>query len=144
MILPPSRPTQTPQVFTSLPVLWRACSTVCHFLLSTLHTKANSSYALPLLRAFLCFSVSAIMWNLASRLPSLVPFETPWDTFSRLLWTIFKLHGLKKLNSACAAHLSSRSLAAGAFDSVTFYSCDSSMCTPFPVQWSAKIHPDIN
>ncbi len=58
----PARPlTQTPQVFTSSPVLRRACSTVCHFLLWTLQTIANSSYSLPRLRAFLCCSVSTLM-----------------------------------------------------------------------------------
>lgn len=55
----------------------------------------------------------------------------------RLLWTISKLHGLKRKQrtelSACAAHLSSRSLAAGAFSSATV-----------PFLRSAKIHFDMN
>lgn len=107
IIVPPGPLTQTPQVFTSLPVLWRACSTVCHFLLWTLQTIANSSYSLPLTESFsVLFCERAHVWNLASRLPSLVPFQTPRDAFCRLLWTISKLHGLKKLNSLPVLHIS--------------------------------------
>ena len=34
------------------------------------------------------FCERAHVWNLASRLPSLAPFQTPRDAFCRLLWTI--------------------------------------------------------
>lgn len=91
---PPAQPanptTQTPQVFSSLPVLWRACSSLSLF---TLDFKANSTSSLPSTQCFFCVVLWAHprVWSLASRFPSLASFENAFRR--RLLWTISKLHG---------------------------------------------------
>lgn len=71
--------------------------------------KANSSYSLPLLRAFPCCSVSALMCEV---LPPVLHHydhpELPRNAFRRLLWTISKTAWLKKknLNSLPVLHIS--------------------------------------